>query len=72
MMIANSTDVQNNFGKYLELSGSQEIIITKNGLPVARLLGIKKTVSFLADSLVGLIPSDADEELAKAERLGRQ
>jgi len=71
-MIVSSTDVQNNFGKYLELSGSQEIIITKNGLPVARLLGMKKTVSFLADSLVGLIPSDADEELAKTERLGRQ
>jgi prevent-host-death family protein len=71
-MIVNSTDMQNNFGKYLALAGRQEIVITKNGLPVARLLGVKETVSFLADRLAGLIPCDADEEKAKAERLGRQ
>ena len=71
-MIVSSTDMQNNFGKYLELASEQEIVITKNGLPVARLLGMKGTVSFLSDRLVGLVPRDIDEDSAKSERLKRQ
>jgi len=71
-VIVNSTEIQNNFGKYLELASGQEIIITKNGLPVARLLGVKDTVSFLADRLVGIVPPDIDENKAKSERLERQ
>ncbi|MDR2735005.1 MAG: type II toxin-antitoxin system Phd/YefM family antitoxin [Spirochaetota bacterium] len=68
-MIVNSTDMQNNFGKYLDLASAQEIIITKNGQPVARLLGMGKTVSFLSDSLLGLVPCNVDAKSAKAERL---
>ena len=71
-MHVNSTEIQNNFGKYLDLAADQEIVITKNGLPVARLLGMKETVSFLTDRLVGLIPSDVDEAATKHERLERQ
>ena len=71
-MIVNSTDVQNNFGKYLELANGQEIVITKNRQPVARLLGMQKVVSFLSDSLVGLIPAEVDEIDEKDERLTRQ
>jgi len=71
-MVVNSTEMQNNFGKYLELASGQEIVITKNGLPVARLLGMEKTVSFLVDSLVGIVPNDVDEKYAKNERLARQ
>ena len=71
-MLVNSTEIQNNFGKYLDLAAEQEIVITRNGLPVARLLGMKETVSFLTDRLVGLIPSDVDEDVIKRERLERQ
>ena len=71
-MIVNSTDIQNNFGKYLELASGQEIVITRNGLPVARLIGMKDTVSFLSERLVGLIPNDTNEDKAKTERLSRQ
>ena len=71
-MIVTSTDVQNNFGKYLEMASGGEVIITKNGVPVARLLGMKESVNFLSDRLVGLIPNDLDEDSAKAERLARQ
>jgi len=34
----NSTDMQNNFGKYLRLSAKEPIIITKNGKEVAKLV----------------------------------
>ncbi|MCL2487116.1 MAG: type II toxin-antitoxin system Phd/YefM family antitoxin [Oscillospiraceae bacterium] len=71
-MIITSTEAQNNFGKYLDLAAGQEIVITKNGQPVARLLGMKKTVSFLSDRLVGLIPPDVDEDSIKSERLAKQ
>ena len=71
-MIVTSTDVQNNFGKYLDLSSGQEIVITKNGTAVARLIGIKMKDSSLSQRLVGLIPSDANEDEVKTERLERQ
>ncbi|GHV12284.1 hypothetical protein FACS1894219_04900 [Clostridia bacterium] len=71
-MVAKSTDVQNNFGKYLELASGQEIVITKKGVPVARLIGINEAISFLSDSLVGIIPKDIDENEARNARLARQ
>ncbi len=49
----------------------QDIIITKNGVEVARLISKGKTVSFLSDSLVGVLSSDVDEKKARAERLAR-
>lgn len=35
MMIVNSTEIQNNFGKYLNLAAKEDIIITKNGRKIA-------------------------------------
>ncbi|GHV79849.1 hypothetical protein AGMMS49944_16400 [Spirochaetia bacterium] len=71
-MIVNSTDIQNNFGKYLELASSEEIVITRKGAPVARLLGMEEALSFLSDRLVGLVPKNVDEKALKAERIARQ
>ncbi|MCL2204169.1 MAG: type II toxin-antitoxin system prevent-host-death family antitoxin [Defluviitaleaceae bacterium] len=70
-MVVKSTDIQNNFGKYLEMASGQEIVITKNGLPVARLLGMSDTVSFLSDRLVGILPKDINEDKMKSERLAK-
>jgi len=71
-MIVSSTDIQNNFGRYLDLADNEEVVITRNGSPVARLVGMKKSVSFLSDRLVGLIPNDIDEAAEKSERLGKK
>ena len=71
-MVANVIDIQDNFGKYLEIASKQEVIILKNGKPVARLLGIQDELSFLSDRLVGIIPSDINESDLKAERLSKQ
>ena len=71
-MIINSSDFQNNVGKYLDLVEGQEIVITRNGSPVARLVGMDTAISFLSDRLVGLVPFGADEDEAKTERLARQ
>ena len=70
-MIVNSTEIQNNFGKYLELASGQEIVITKNGTAVARLIGIEIQKKPLSEQLRGIIPSDVDEKSIKAEMLSR-
>ncbi|ADY55588.1 prevent-host-death family protein [Syntrophobotulus glycolicus DSM 8271] len=71
-MLVSSTEIQNNFGKYLDLASNQEIVVTRNGLPIARLVGVNDSISFLSDRLVGLVPSDVDEETVRNERLTRQ
>ena len=72
MTIATATEVQNNFGRFLKLvQEGQEIVIMKNGSEVARLISKGQTVSFLSDSLVGVLSSDVDEKKARAERMTR-
>ncbi|MBR2902276.1 MAG: type II toxin-antitoxin system prevent-host-death family antitoxin [Clostridia bacterium] len=72
MTTATATEVQNNFGKFLKLvQEGQEIVIIKNGSEVARMISKGKTVSFLSDSLVGVLSSDIDESNARAERVAR-
>jgi len=36
-MIVKSTDIKNNFGKYIKLLDKEDIIVTKNGSPVAKI-----------------------------------
>ena len=72
MTMATATEVQNNFGRFLKMvQEGQEIAIMKNGSEVARLISKDKTVSFLSDSLVGVLSSDVDEKKARAERMSR-
>jgi len=72
MTTVTATELQNNFGKFLKMvQEGQEIVILKNGSEVARLISKKQTVSFLSDSLVGVLSTNADEKKARAERLAR-
>ena len=68
---ATATEVQNNFGSFLKLvQEGQEVVIMKNGREVARLIAKDQTVSFLSDSLVGVL-SDVDEKKAREERMAK-
>lgn len=72
MTTATATEVQNNFGRFLKMvQEGHEIVIMKNGAEVARLISKDQTVSFLSDSLVGVLSSDVDEKKARAERISR-
>ena len=72
MTTVTATEIQNNFGKFLKMvQEGHEIVILKNGSEVARLISKKQTVSFLSDSLVGVLSSDADEKKAREERAAR-
>jgi prevent-host-death family protein len=71
-MIVSSTEVQNNFGKYLDIASGQEILITRNGTAVARLIGIKLAEKSLSEQLRGILPTDIDENAIKDERMKRR
>lgn len=71
-MLVNSTEFQNNVGKYIDIADKQEVIIIRNGHPVARLVGMDKSISFLSDRLSGILPQDVDLSVEKGERLKRQ
>ena len=62
--------MQNNFGRYLNLVMSgQEVIVTKNGREVGRLIPKNAVVSYLTDSLTGILKEDYSLEKVKTERL---
>ena len=47
------TDIQNNFGKYLQLvQTGEEIVILRNGVEMVKPISRDKTVLFISDSLV--------------------
>ena len=72
MMTATATEVQNNFGKYLQMAqAGGEIIVVKNGKEVARLASYDRSVSFLTDSLTGVLKGDYDEKQIRMERMGK-
>lgn len=70
MTTATATEVQNNFGKYLHMvQTGEEVIVMKNGKEVARLVSYDKSVSFLTDSLTGILKNDYNEKESRMERM---
>ncbi len=67
---ATATEMQNNFGKYLNLVISgQEVIVTKNGREVGRFIPKDTTASYLTDSLIGILKEDYELDEAKSEAM---
>ena len=70
MITATATAMQNNFGRYLNLVMSgQEIIVTKNGKEVGRFIPKEAAVSYLTDSLTGILKEKNDLAKIKEEHL---
>ena len=68
-MSVTATELKNNLGKYLSLSATEDVFITKNGKVVAKLTNPYQDRVEIAKSLFGILPKDADLEMARAERL---
>ena len=65
-----ATEMQNNFGRYLRIvMNGGEVIITRNGKEVGRVIPRKAVVSYLTDSLTGILSESTDMEQVKEERL---
>ena len=68
--MATATEMQNNFGRYLSLVMSgKEIIVTKNGREVGRFIPRDAAVSYLTDSLTGVLKDDYDLDEVKSESM---
>lgn len=67
---ATATEMQNNFGRYLAfIMNGDEIIVKKNGHEVGRFIPRESAVSYLTDSLTGILKGEYDLKKAREERL---
>lgn len=70
-MSITATEFKMNLGKYLLLSQTEDIYITKNGKVVAKLTNPNQDRVDIAKSLFGILPSDISVEDAREERLSK-
>ncbi len=70
-MFITATELKNNLGKYLDLAIKGDIIITKNGKHIAKLTSVTKDKQAIAESLIGILPTDVTLKEAREERLQR-
>lgn len=64
--IASATEVQNNFGKYLQYAMENgEVVILRNGKRVARIISEEATVGYLTDSLLGVLKQSYSDDDVK-------
>lgn len=70
---ATATEMQNNFGKYLSLvMAGEEVIVTRNGREVGRFIPKDAAVSYLTDSLTGILKGDYDIDRVREEGLAQK
>ena len=70
-MAVTATELKSNLGKYLLLSATEDIYITKNGKVIAKLTNPFQDRVQLVESLVGIIPDTMTLEEAREERLAK-
>ncbi len=68
-----ATEIQNNFGRYLNfvIDGNQ-IILTKNGKEVARMIPRETVVSSITDSLTGILKNMTDPAEEREKELAEK
>lgn len=71
-MVVSSQKFRVNMSKYLALADTEDIVITKNDEPIAKIIGTKKNRVEMAKSLFGIIPNNITLEEARLERLTRR
>ncbi len=64
-MSITATELKNNLGKYLLLSATEDVFITKNGKIIAKLTSPYQNRVETAKSLFGILPVNADLEAAR-------
>lgn len=67
---ATVTEMQNNFGKYLNMViNGNEVIVTKNGEEIGRFIPKYTAVSYLTDSLTGILKGNYNLEQEREVKL---
>ena len=70
-MSITATELKNNLSKYLLLSATEDIYITRNGKVISKLTNPFQDRVDIAKSLFGIIPPDITPEQACEERLNK-
>lgn len=70
---ATSTEMQNNFGKYLDMvSKGKVIIVTKNGKEIGRFVPLDYQRQFMSDRLRGIMKGDFDYETLREQEMAKK
>ena len=70
-MSITATELKSNLSKYLILSATEDVYITRNGKVISKLNNPFRERVDIAKSLFGILPDDVTEEEARDERLGK-
>ena len=70
-MSITATELKANLSKYLLLSATGDVYITRNGKVISKLTNPFQERVAVAKSLFGILPDDITEEEAREERLNR-
>jgi hypothetical protein len=70
-MSITATELKSNLGKYLLLSATEDIFITRNGKVVSKLTNPFQERVDIAKSLFGVLPDEITLEESRKERLDR-
>lgn len=71
IMSITATELKQNLGKYLLLSATEDIYITRNGKVIAKLSNPNQDRVDMAKSLFGILPQDVTLEETQKERLDK-
>lgn len=70
-MLITATELKKHLGKYLLLSATEDILISRNGKVVSKLTSPFRERVETAKSLFGILPDDITLEETREERLNR-
>lgn len=70
-MSITATELKANLSKYLLLSATEDVYITRNGKVISKLTNPFQERVAVAKSLFGILPDDVTEEQAREERLNK-
>ena len=70
-MSITATELKSNLSKYLILSATEDVYITRNGKVISKLTNPFRERVDIAKSLFVILPDDVTEEEARDERLGK-
>ena len=70
-MSITATELKNNLSKYLLLSATEDVYITRNGKVISKLTNPFQSRVDIAKSLFGVIRSDITLEQAREEKLNK-
>ena len=68
-MVITATEFKSNLGRYLKIAQSEDIVITRNGRRIAKLIDANHDKTDILQSLIGILPPTVTVEEAKEGRL---